>query len=263
MMDFVAWPKLPRLHKDIVVTEKIDGTNAAIIVESIPNPRPDLDVEPRTRISLYGGEKYEPAQLAGADGSLILVGAQSRKRLITPEQDNFGFAKWVFDNAAELVEVLGVGRHYGEWWGSGIQRGYGLPKGSKRFSLFNVSRYTPIIEGRAQSTSDSTPLIDTLQLGVVPTLYQGPFSEQAIEDAMQTLDELGSRASVGFKPAEGVVIFHEAAQQLFKWPFDPEPKGTPYTPPEPLNLKVTGSDVPADRTLAKEGLTRSNGVWTN
>lgn len=226
MMDFVAWPKTPRLHKDIVVTEKVDGTNAAIIIESIPNPRPDLDIEPRTRISLYGDEKYEPAQLAGPDHQLILVGAQSRKRLITPEVDNAGFAKWVFENAAELVEILGVGRHYGEWWGSGIQRGYGQAKGVKRFSLFDVSRYSGPLAG-SRHENPVNGLVARGLLDTVPVLYRGEFSEAHIEDAMQLLDDQGSQIQYapGFKPAEGVVIFHEAAQQLFKWPFDSAPKG--------------------------------------
>jgi hypothetical protein len=65
---------------------------------------------------------------------------RSRSRWITPDDDNFGFAAWVEANRDELL-TLGPGRHFGEWWGSGIQRGYGLPKGEKRFSLFNVSRW--------------------------------------------------------------------------------------------------------------------------
>lgn len=80
---FRAWPKTPRLFRDMVITEKIDGTNAAVIV---------------------------------ADGKLY---AQSRKRIITPDDDNFGFASWVAEHP-ELVE-LGEGYHYGEWWGKGIQ----------------------------------------------------------------------------------------------------------------------------------------------
>ncbi len=60
----------------------------------------------------------------------------SRTRWITAQDDNHGFARWVEGNKQELLK-LGAGRHFGEWWGSGIQRGYGLQKGEKRFSLFN------------------------------------------------------------------------------------------------------------------------------
>ena len=53
MDDFVAFRKIPRLFREVVVTEKIDGTNACI------------------RIS--------------AEGAVIV---QSRKRVITPEDDD-------------------------------------------------------------------------------------------------------------------------------------------------------------------------------
>ena len=53
----------------------------------------------------------------------------------------FGFARWVETNRERLITLLGPGLHFGEWWGSGIQRGYGLTKGDKRFSLFNVERH--------------------------------------------------------------------------------------------------------------------------
>ncbi len=49
-------------------------------------------------------------------------------------------------NFAQVLETSGnqgslPATYFGEWWGSGVQRGYGLQKGDKRFSLFNVSRW--------------------------------------------------------------------------------------------------------------------------
>lgn len=104
---FVEFPKLARAARQCIITEKIDGTNAQVYISD--------------------------------DGFTMKVG--SRTRWITPQDDNFGFAAWVEANREELMK-LGPGRHYGEWWGSGIQRAYGLPKGERRFSLFNVSRWT-------------------------------------------------------------------------------------------------------------------------
>jgi hypothetical protein len=178
MTEFQPWPKIARLNRDITITEKIDGTNAAVIIDT--------------------------------DGT---VAAQSRKRLITPEDDNFGFARWVADNADRLAFTLGVGRHFGEWWGSGIQRGYGLVKGEKRFSLFNTARYADLVDGSG--------------LYVVPVLYQGPFSEGAIDEALDRLEFSGSVAAPGFMDPEGVVVFHSAAQQMFKVTIkgDEAPKG--------------------------------------
>ena len=114
---FKAWPKIPRLENEVYhITEKIDGTNAAIIIKPL--------------------EKFVDA-LPIWYNDVYAIGAQSRTRLITPEDDNFGFAKWVKDNAEQLIADLGVGYHYGEWWGNGIQRGYGLEE--RRFSFYFIS----------------------------------------------------------------------------------------------------------------------------
>lgn len=198
MITFEAWPKTPRLFRDMIVTEKIDGTNAAVIIEP------------------HHGE-YDPSAtlvIHPTEGRMI-VGAQSRKRLITPDADNFGFARWVYDNAADLAHLLGPGRHFGEWWGSGIQRGYGLTNGEKRFSLFNVNRYAGI--------SGVFKDVD-----VVPTLYTGPFDLAAVEGLLYGLMNRGSTAAPGFMRPEGVVVYHEAAGQTFKALIenDSEPKGT-------------------------------------
>ena len=147
MIEFQAWPKTPRLFRDIVITEKIDGTNAAVIISECAS---------------YVDSVAPPASAnVEIDGRRFHVGAQSRKRLITPGDDNFGFAAWVAENADALARLLGPGYHFGEWWGSGIQRGYGLAKGEKRFSLFNVARYA------------DADLSEVPGLGVVPVLYTG------------------------------------------------------------------------------------------
>src|SRR5678816_3863858 len=104
-MDFEPYPKIPRLfNREIVVTEKIDGTNAQIIVPENPN---------------------EP----------LICG--SRTRYITPGKttDNYGFAQWVEQNQ-ESLRLLGPGKHFGEWWGVGINRGYEIIH--RNFSLFNT-----------------------------------------------------------------------------------------------------------------------------
>lgn len=194
MIAFEGWPKTPRLFRDMVVTEKIDGTNAAVIVEPAEGQDWDADA----------------VRTAVVDGVPCLVGAQSRKRLITPADDNFGFARWVFDNAESLARVLGPGRHFGEWWGSGIQRGYGLTSGEKRFSLFNVNRYADVV----QEYSDHNAA--WLGLDVVPTLYTGPFALDEVTAQLAGLVAHGSLASPGFDRPEGVVVYHTAAGQVFK-----------------------------------------------
>lgn len=178
MTDFVPFPKIPRLRRGVVITEKIDGTNAQIVVTP------------------------EGQVLAG-----------SRNRWITPEKDNYGFAKWVKEHEDELREGLGVGQHFGEWWGQGIQRAYGLDH--KRFSLFNVSRWG---EGRA-------PLPSCCH--VVPVLAAGILSDQLIDDVLARLREQGSVAAPGFMRPEGIVTFMSASKSLHKTLLenDSEPKG--------------------------------------
>jgi hypothetical protein len=188
---FVGWPKTPRLFRGMTVTEKIDGTNSAVIIED--------------------------------DHGRVVVGAQSRNRIITPGKstDNHGFAAWVHDNADMLADILGPGRHFGEWWGSGIQRGYGLPQGEKRFSLFNVNRYETALSEYYINNGQVWPdLIKSHQLGTVPVLYRGPFDLERVRQVLDTLRFDGSCAVSGFMNPEGVVVFHEAAGQIFKATID-------------------------------------------
>jgi hypothetical protein len=200
-MLFQAFPKLSRLSRQCVVTEKIDGTNAQIFI-----------VEPET----LECEQYEAVmdnvENAVASIDHLLVFAGSRTRIITPGKntDNFGFAAWVQDNADELVK-LGVGRHFGEWWGKGIQRGYGLAE--KRFSLF----HTHGIEGLPSCVS----VVPTLLTGSFDAAFLTPEGPKSIAElALERLKQSGSIAAPGFMNPEGIVVFHEHARVAFKKTFD-------------------------------------------
>ena len=167
MIEFTQFPKIARLSREVIVTEKIDGTNGTIYI--------------------------------GEDGE-FLVG--SRKRWITPENDNHGFARWAYDHKDELIKGLGVGWHRGEWWGSGIQRGYGLQNGEKRFSLFNTSRWNDKTKPKC--------------CHVVPELYVGHMSTGEIDMCLHRLSINGSEAAHGFMRPEGVVVYHTAGNVMFK-----------------------------------------------
>jgi hypothetical protein len=125
---------------------------------------------------------------------------QSRSRIITPADDNFGFAAWVSAHRDELLG-LGDGSHFGEWWGAGIQRRYGLSE--KRFSLFNVGRWT-----------EENPAPSCCHL--VPILYTGDFDTAAIDATMAKLAAEGSAAAPGFMKPEGIIVCHTASRCLFK-----------------------------------------------
>jgi len=186
-MQFVAFPKIPRLNRDIIITEKIDGTNASVFIVNVDNPT--------TFDSNWNMSKN---YITNRGPYFIYAG--SRKRWITPESDNFGFAKWVKDNAEDLFE-LGEGHHFGEWWGQGIQRGYGLKE--KRFSLFNIARW-------------GKDAIRPKCCHVVPALYTGPFDQMIITRQVELLARVGSFAAPGFKDPEGVIIYHVAGNHMYK-----------------------------------------------
>lgn len=192
---FESFPRIPRLSRECIVTEKIDGTNAQIFV---------LD-------TLFQGSEFIPLRRVDLPEKTFWIAAGSRNRWITPEADNYGFAKWVYENASELVK-LGPGRHFGEWWGLGIQRGYGLQE--KRFSLFNVHRW--IDEKNSGFSLGSGIAKPPPCCSVVPVLHQGEFDTNVINSCLTSLQERGSYAAPGFTNPEGVVIYHTASKQLFK-----------------------------------------------
>ncbi|MDX3551000.1 RNA ligase family protein [Streptomyces europaeiscabiei] len=201
--EFAPWPKTTRLFRDIVVTEKIDGTNAAIHISAL-------------RCEMEEWTEYPPeAWSCVVDGVRYVISAQSRKRIITPGKttDNYGFAGWVYDNAAALVSLLGEGLHFGEWWGQGIQRGYGLDE--RRFSLFNTERH-----GHIQDA-----YVGAVRVGSVPVLYQGPNDTAAIRTELHCLKTWGSAAVPGFLRPEGVCVYHSASRTVTKVTLDANDAG--------------------------------------
>ena len=192
---FTQFPKMARLQREVIISEKIDGTNAQVHITD--------------------------------DGKMRFG---SRTRWITPGDDNFGFARWATDHKDELMQ-LGPGRHFGEWWGCGIQRNYGLNE--RRFSLFNVARWCPHGEEPKQiPTADprNVKMQDMLPAccHLVPILWQGLFSTAEATIQLWELGQTGSKAAPGFMNPEGIVVFHTAGNVGFKMTLDNDgvPKST-------------------------------------
>lgn len=177
--EFEEFGKIARFNRECVVTEKIDGTNAQVAIFELEG-RPDEEA------------------LVSVNGCALYAG--SRTRWVTRSDDNFGFAQWAYAHAEELIDGLGPGKHYGEWWGAGIQRGYGLQE--KRFSLFNTKRWTP----------ETTPSI----CSVVPVLWSGLLEHFNADEQILELTERGSVAAPGFMKAEGFVLYHVASGNYYK-----------------------------------------------
>lgn len=174
-LPFVGFPKISRLSRPVIITEKIDGTNAQIYITN-------------------------------DDG--FLVG--SRNRYLSLREDNHGFYRWAMEHKDELM-TLGPGRHFGEWWGQGIQGRYSIKE--KRFSLFNIEKYK---DGKHPSCCSVVPVLRTLP----------NFDIDAIHYIMDELLYTGSIAS-GFKEdkPEGVVLFHTHSNILYKKTFENDEAG--------------------------------------
>lgn len=208
--EFRPFPKMARLSREVLITEKIDGTNASVLIY---DPAENTEAQ----------EGFTSA--SDSSGKVWNIMAGSRTRWITPQTDNHGFARWVWENAENLVH-LGPGHHFGEWWGSGIQRGYGLTKGDKRFSLFNVDRWCPhgampqqVGESWDEVSRVMVPKFQTQApkcCQIVPVLYRGLFLSEAVDGAIWDLECNGSMVSPGFMDPEGVVIYHIAGRVGFK-----------------------------------------------
>ena len=200
-MKFEPFPKVPRWQRDIVITEKIDGANASVHVVHID--------EIGGRYTPKDVTRDPPIVAVVNDDYAILAASRTRWLDTSSKGDSFGFAKWVRDNADELF-TLGPGSHFGEWWGQGIQRKYNQDR--KRFSLFNTHRWS---ENRPSCCD------------VVPVLYRGPLSSKVIEAVLWGLERGGSFAAPGFMKPEGIMIYHTAANQMFKKTIEKDelPKG--------------------------------------
>lgn len=202
-IEFRSWGKTPRLFRDVVITEKIDGTNCAVIIEQVSN------TSDREGVLVF--------QEVG--GALYAVGAQSKNRLIYPGKttDNYNFAQWVQENAEQLVEAFGPGHHFGEWWGKGIQNRYDVDY--RTFSLFNTAKHADLFF--------HTNLLNDVDVTVesVPILFEGEFSEEAVQRVAREMLKNGSFAVPHAANPEGICIYHTQSKQVYKYTFDNNDKG--------------------------------------
>jgi len=174
--EFRGFPKIPRLSRDIIITEKIDGTCGLIFIDENNN--------------IYAG---------------------SKNKWLDDHNDNHGFWHWVMDNKEELLK-LGKGYHYGEFWGKEIQRGYGLEE--KRFSLFNVSRWIKDKDIPLKDKQEYCPeccyVVPILYEGIFDTFQ----IENVLTNLKNTGSYASS--STRFANPEGIIIYHKSANVYFK-----------------------------------------------
>lgn len=194
MIEFQEFPKIPRYRREVALTEKLDGTNAAVVWVPNAGDYEDPNVIATRDLVDQHGAALGPHHLL----------AQSRQRFIVPgrmraKSDNYSFAQWCDERVDELTK-LGPGYHYGEFWGYGIQRGYGMAE--KHFSLFNVSRWG---DGKQERPAccDVVPLI-------------GYVTPDQINNHLEILRRSGSLAAPGYMRPEGLVVWHSQSKQYYK-----------------------------------------------
>ena len=168
-----------------IISEKIDGTNGLIEIQNKAN---------------------------NSNTGSMIVKFGSRNRYISFSDDNAGFANFFrhyekkFKNMAKEIIASSYNedsqtdeiptenyplRIYGEWFGKGIQRGYGLK--DKFFMPFSTFYAEKLIEYQVPNI-------------VKPNImYTGKFSQEIADTCMQTLTN-GSLIIPEFKRPEGIVI---------------------------------------------------------
>jgi hypothetical protein len=172
--EFKSFSEIKHLSKlQMCITQKLHGSNSQILI--------------------YQKE----------DGSLDLV-CGIRTRWVYPHSDNYGFATFVHQHKEEFITKLGLGRHFGEWVGPGINSGEGLKE--KTLVLFDALRW----EGH--------PLPPRTVL--VPVLYLGDLDLTRVDGVMDDLKKDGSKLVPGFMRPEGIVV--QFAGLRFKKVFDAE-----------------------------------------
>lgn len=127
-MAFMAWPEIEAFYnvrKFIRVDpgewwrakEQLSGTST---------------VAYKAKVKLHGTNAAVQVQ---EDGTIV---AQSRTNIITPENDNAGFARWVMSNKETWQKSPGW-IFYGEWCGPGIQKGVAISEIPKKvFAVFGA-----------------------------------------------------------------------------------------------------------------------------
>lgn len=180
-IEFKAYPKTQRLSNEIItISEKIDGSNGVLYVD-------------HTSRTVMAGSR---SRWLEDDG--------------TKSWDNHGFGAWVKENEEKLLN-LPEGYHYGEWYGKGINRNYGLK--DRRFMLFNLDRYIRFF--------DETDLPKELEPETVVALLTGDEDLHDQLECIQTsLKENGSLHVPGFKSTEGIILRFRLSAKVYKVVWD-------------------------------------------
>lgn len=164
-------------------------------IESLFNVRRSLQKTGTERtVSYLGKIKLDGTNAAvqvATDGRIC---AQSRSNIITPEQDNMGFAKWVDENKEYFSKLAGSGHLtvFGEWCGKGIQKGAAISQlDHKVFAVFALQHGGTNGE---PSVIEISPSTIEKRLPKHNDIYVLPWSTKMITLDFKNADQLQLRA---------------------------------------------------------------------
>ncbi len=173
-MNFLPWPEIGNFH----------------------NLRKYLKQFPEV-LEGYGKVRYfAKVKLDGTNAAVVVtpnkeIGAQSRSKIITPNDDNMGFARWV-DSQKSYWEKLSCDDDliiFGEWSGKGIQKNVAVSQISKKiFVVFSIVYRD--INNNINCVFDPEEIKKVL--GDIPDVYILPWFSQKEENFSTTVDWLGT-----------------------------------------------------------------------
>lgn len=123
-------------------------------------------------LTFKGTVKLHGTNAAVSFNALSGMWAQSRENIITPEGDNAGFALFAHSHKVQFMRLLhdvsvngDIDMHkntitiYGEWCGSGIQKGVGISRIQKSFFIFGV-KITPHVKSEEELKENPAYWVD-------------------------------------------------------------------------------------------------------
>jgi len=151
-ISFGAIGQFRNVIRDISHAARCDGFDE--------NGEPIYDNDIRLpKLAAIGSEKIHGTNAAVCYNDHIGLWAQSRKNIITVDNDNAGYAKWVQENKLEWMEIIqNLSFEHGidldkniisifmEWCGGNIQKNSAVSGLDKRAVIFQHFKISPLIE---------------------------------------------------------------------------------------------------------------------
>lgn len=182
-MSFIAWPEIESFH-NIRKFVRVDPQEWFRAKEQLHGTS---TVQYKCKVKLHG---TNAAVQCLADGTIV---AQSRTNLLSVENDNAGFARWVKFNEALWKDNKDNGRVqviiFGEWIGPGIQKGVAVSEIPKK--CFAVFAARPL-DAKGNPLSDVLwvePSVLQEMVKGIPDTYVLPWYDQSIDINWRQGDE--------------------------------------------------------------------------